>query len=163
MVVASTKAEREYPIQTRIALSDPWIEIRDGDPSARTLYERHYSCHRYLDGRRPMKCIGPGEYMLLMTPDADALFAWRRFIDASGQSGVNCSIFRNEAPHKYLSSDLIREACRLAWRRWLAMRLYTYVNPRRVRSQNPGYCFLRAGWRRCGTTKGGLFVLECLP
>jgi hypothetical protein len=24
-----------------------------------------------------------------------------------------------------------------------------------VKSSNPGYCFLRAGWTRCGETKGG--------
>jgi len=30
------------------------------------------------------------------------------------------------------------------------------INPRRVKSTNPGYCFLVAGWRRCGQTAGGL-------
>jgi hypothetical protein len=29
-----------------------------------------------------------------------------------------------------------------------------------VRSTNPGFCFLVAGWRRCGRTKGGLLILE---
>lgn len=44
-------------------------------------------------------------------------------------------------------------------------RHYTYVAPNRVRSTNPGACFLFAGWRRCGVTKGGhgrdqLVILE---
>lgn len=43
-----------------------------------------------------------------MTVDCRALFAWRKFIDKSGQQGVNCSIFRNEGPE--LSSELIIEA-----------------------------------------------------
>ena len=37
----------------------------------------------------------------------------------------------------------------LAWERWPGERLFTYVDPNKVRSFNPGYCFLRAGWDRC--------------
>jgi hypothetical protein len=29
-----------------------------------------------------------------------------------------------------------------------------------VRSANPGYCFLKAGWRQCGWTQGGKLILE---
>ena len=48
-----------------------------------------------------------------------------------------------------------------AWRRWPGARFYTYVNPRRVRSVNPGFCFKAAGWRLCGITKTRrLLVLE---
>jgi hypothetical protein len=36
----------------------------------------------------------------------------------------------------------------------------TYVDRKKVRSSNPGFCFLAAGWRRCGTTRSGLEVLE---
>jgi hypothetical protein len=43
---------------------------------------------------------------------------------------------------------------------WPHPRHYTKVNPAAVRSANPGYCFLAAGWRRCGYTKGGLLILE---
>lgn len=39
-------------------------------------------------------------------------------------------------------------------------RHYTYVDRKKVASKNPGYCFIAAGWRRCGTTAGGLLVLE---
>ncbi len=52
----------------------------------------------------------------------------------------------------------------LAWAEWGPQRLYTYVNPRRVRSSNPGYCFKQAGWRLCGVTKTRkLLILDCLP
>lgn len=37
---------------------------------------------------------------------------------------------------------------------------YTYVNPEKVRSSNPGFCFLVAGWQRCGRTRSGLLILE---
>jgi len=38
-------------------------------------------------------------------------------------------------------------------------RLYTFVNPRKIRSSNPGYCFLKAGWRKCGITKWQKLVI----
>jgi hypothetical protein len=100
--------------------------------------------------------------MVLLTQQADALFVWRKFIDRSGQRGVNCAVFRNESPH--LSSELILEAEELAWNRWPGERLYTYVNPLGITSANPGYCFKRAGWGWCGLTKKKkLVILEKLP
>lgn len=36
----------------------------------------------------------------------------------------------------------------------------TKVRPSAVRSTNPGYCFLAAGWRRAGKTQGGLTIVE---
>jgi hypothetical protein len=86
------------------------------------------------------------------------MFVWRRFIDGSGQLGINCAVFRNEGPA--LSSLLVRQADAIADHVWPGERHYTYVNPQSVRSTNPGYCFLAAGWRRCGRTKGGLLILE---
>jgi len=63
-----------------------------------------------------------------------------------------------------LSSELIRAAEVFAWDRWPGQRLYTYVNPRKVQSRNPGYCFLMAGWRKCGVTKTRrLIIFEKCP
>ena len=138
---------------------DPvWYLTKDGDLSCLALYERHYSCRRYRDGRQRRLFVGPGEKIVLRTGDADALFVWKKFIDDSGQDGVNCAVFRNEGPIR--SSDLIRQADAVADHVWPDQRHYTYVNPKAVRSVNPGYCFMAAGWRRCGRAKGGLMVLE---
>ncbi|MET0039094.1 MAG: hypothetical protein ABW041_02975 [Dehalococcoides mccartyi] len=134
-----------------------WIPVKDGDERARALYRRHYSCYHYADGRKPCLFVGPGEKMVLLNQDCTALFVWRKFIDDSGQTGVNCAVFRNESNN--LSSDMIREAQMLAWSRWPQERLYTYVNPMRIRSTNPGYCFLQAGWQHEGKTKKGLNIL----
>lgn len=143
-----------------------WLPVKDGDDRARALAARHYSWRTYRDGRIRRLFVGPGEKMVLLTVACDALFVWRKFIDKSGQRGVNCALFRNESgrgcrnsTHPHCSSRMIHEACVLAWRRWPGARLYTYVNRRAV-SANPGYCFIRAGWRRCGLTKGGLQILE---
>jgi hypothetical protein len=138
----------------------PWIQVWDGNRTAASLYDRHYS--RNPASRGDPRCAGPGEKIVLLTPCARALFVWRKFISKDQQDGVNCAIFRNEGAGR--SSDLIRAAMQLAWARWPAQRLYTYVNPRRVRSTNPGCCFKAAGWRRCGITKTRrLLVLEVLP
>jgi hypothetical protein len=141
-----------------------WMQVKDGDPRAAALYRRHYSCHRYADGRRDDPSYrnrnlfaGPGEKIVLLTPAADALFVWRKFRDASGQTGINCAVFRNES--EILSSVLILEAEQYAWARWPGERLYTYVNGQKVASSNPGYCFQVAGWRKCGVTKSRRLVI----
>lgn len=140
-----------------------WRLFRDGDPAGLALFERHYSARQYKDGRTRRLFMGPGEKMVLLTPDKDALLARRRckYPSLDGQSGACCSVFRNESRHR--SSDLIRAAMPDAWPRWPGERLYTYVNAAKVRSMNPVCCFKSAGWRRCGVTKGGLIVLEMLP
>ena len=135
-----------------------WWLTKDGDRSLIALYERHYSCHHYKDGRKRAQFVGPGESIVLRTERADAAFVWRRFIDDSGQQGVNCAFFRNQGPYK--ASELIRQADAIADHVWPGERHYTYVDPEAVRGTLPGYCFLRAGWRRCGITQGGLTVLE---
>lgn len=148
-----------------------WYEVKDGDPRGYALFRRHYSALPYLQRQRANGALfcGPGEKMVLMTTDCQAVFVWKKFIDKSGQQGINCGIFRNEGP--YLSSELILEAEQLAWQRWPGERLYTYVNPRRIKTghpksgkPNPGKCFLKAGWRRLTavTTKGQI-ILEKLP
>lgn len=145
---------------------ETWRFVRDGYPPAARLYARHYSYHEYKDKRRAspsyrnrnMIC-GPGEKHVLMTPANDALFVWKKFKDDSGQTGINCAIFRNEST--YLSSWLIEQACAIAWLRWPGERLYTYVNPRAIISHNPGYCFKIAGFNQCGITKvNKLLILE---
>ena len=142
-----------------------WWATKDGDVGCLSLYEQHYSAYRYRDGRTRKLFVGPGDKFVLRTECGRAFFVWRKFRDdcidqrtGDRQAGVNCAAFRNEGT--YLSSDLIREADAIADVCWTDSRHYTYVNPKRVRSSNPGFCFLKAGWRRCGMTKSGLLVLE---
>jgi hypothetical protein len=126
---------------------------------SRSLISRRH----YADGRKPLLFVGPGEKLVLVTPDALALFVWRKFLSITHEEGVNCAVFRNEGPK--LSSELIKAAVELAWERWPGERLYTYINPRKIRhKRDPGRCFLRAGWRHVGWTKDqGLRILEIRP
>ncbi len=143
-----------------------WLPCKDGDERAAALYRRHYSCYNYADNRRTdlsnrnrFLICGPGYKLLLMTVSCDALFVWRKFIDKSGQDGINCAVFRNESP--IISSELILEAEQIAWHRWPDQRLYTYVNEAKIKSTNPGFCFKVAGWTPCGHTKvNHLLILE---
>lgn len=147
------------PVQPWLISEGVWMHVKDANPTALDIFHRHYSYRPYKDGRKPLHFVGPGEKMVLLTADADALFVWRKFKSGDGQQGVNCAVFRNEGPVR--ASDLIIEAMTLAWGRWPGSRLYTYVNPRKLKSSNPGYCFLRAGWRKCGITRvNKLLILE---
>lgn len=135
-----------------------WVTL-DGDLDCLELYERHYSKNLKRAAWRERKLfVGPGDKLVLRTAAADAAFVWRCFKDDSGQTGVNCAVFRNESAH--LSSLLIRQADAIADEVWTDRRHYTYISSEKVASANPGYCFLMAGWRRCGMTKGGLIVME---
>lgn len=140
-----------------------WYPIRDGDPRARGLLNRHYSGRHHRAGRRPLKVLGPGEYILLMTADGGAVFAWvHNTIERLDQQvGIYCPLFRRESGP--LASLLIHEACLLAWDRWPGDRLFTYVDPGKVASRNPGYCFLQAGFRREGYSQSGKLLLARYP
>jgi hypothetical protein len=133
-----------------------WIITSDGDPEARALADRHYS--RKTKGAK-LFC-GPGEKLVLITPEKNALFVWRKNkYRQDGQNGVECTIFRNES--SYLSSELIKEAVKIARKKWPGERLFTYVNPRAIKSTDPGHCFKQAGWKVIGKNKrGNLILLE---
>lgn len=77
----------------------------------------------------------------------DKLEAWER------------TLFRNVG--KVRSSDLIREAVLLTCALWgwpPADGLITHVDASKVRSELPGYCFRRAGWRHTGQSKNGSYM-----
>lgn len=68
-------------LRLRLAAGGPWEVIRDADADGREIYRRHYSRRVYADGRDPAKFVGPGQHVVLITPELGALFVWRKFID----------------------------------------------------------------------------------
>lgn len=138
-----------------------WKLSKDGDEIALQIIKRHYSWHEYKDGRPHKLFVGPGEKIVLLGKNNDALFVWRKFILMNNQVGINCAAFRNESAQ--VSSVLILEAEEFASKRWPGQRLFTYVNSKKIKSNNPGYCFIAAGWNKCGITKcNKLIILEKL-
>lgn len=126
---------------------DGWIVTTRSDPTVRALRDRHYSTKR--PGGRT---VGPpGRVVVLRT--ADGLAGWiTHYPDPQlvldGLDALRCTLFRNEGPR--LSSELVLEAERISEATlgappdgWV-----TYVEPGKVRSANPGYCFRVAGWSR---------------
>ena len=150
-----------------------WIPTKDGDPRGLDLFRRHYSYNikrdqlkfPFAEWSSDVLFVGPGEKVVLMTADSLALFAWRKErFRMDGQTGVNGAIFHNEGSSAGRSSELIAAANRAAWERWPGDRLFTHVDPSKVRhKRDPGRCFIRAGYRLCGVTKAGLLIFECLP
>jgi len=126
------------------------------DPEMSALADRHYS--RRTVGARQF-CYA-GRKLVLRDYAGLVLFVWMWPYDElrmDGQTGYNCSIFRNESGR--LSSEIILEAEQLALDKWGPNRFYTYVDGRKIRSTNPGFCFLKAGWRKDGFSKSGLLRL----
>lgn len=142
--------------------SEHWCFTRDGDLYAYELFQRHYSAMR--NGRRKIRqFVGPGKKLVLLSKTGNALFAWRHFIDDTQpiQRGHNCAVFRNEG--NVLSSQLILEAVSIVFKRWGINRCYTFIDPAKIHSSNPGFCFKKAGWKQCGTSKNGKLILELIP
>jgi hypothetical protein len=140
----------------------PWIRVRDGNLTGLSLFKRHYSAKRKPGMQRQF--VGPGESIVLLTPDARALFVWRKErYRLDQQTGVNCAVFRNEGSEAGRASDLIEAAVSEAWKRWPGERLFTFVDPSKVRrKRDPGRCFLKAGFKLCGVTPKGLLIFERL-
>jgi len=48
----------------------------------------------------------------------------------------------------------------IVFQEWGPDRLFTYVDPSKILSANPGYCFKRAGWRFVRRMADGKHLLE---
>ena len=160
-------------------LDGHWLAVRDGDPRVAVMFARHYSYRPYKDNRRRMGrrvgFAGIGERIVLLTADETAAWVWRKFssnpemVEKYGwQTGIGCAFFRNEGSIR--SSDLIREAVDIAWRRWPGERLFTFVEDTKVGTieqrgrATAGWCYRKAGWKPCGRNADGrLTILEILP
>jgi len=134
-----------------------WKTVKRTNLTARHIADRHYS--RKTKYARDF--VGPGETQVLLTHDETALFVWQHSIRDDGQRGINCAIFRNEG--KTLSSKLILEAEKKAFEKWPNIqRFFTFINPKKIKNNgHPGWCFIKAGWKRCGMSKiNKLIILE---
>lgn len=126
------------------------------DPEMAAIADRHYS--RRTIGHRQF--LPPGRTICIRDAEGRLLFAWNWQIPekrADKQDGYYCSIFRNEGPRR--SSEVILECEGIARERWGRGRMFTYINPEKIESVNPGYCFKCAGWKREGYSAMGLHLL----
>lgn len=136
----------------------PWIVTHKGDRACRLLADRHYS--RQHVGHPMFTRLGRN--IVLRTAAGDAVWVTWLGIRDDGLQAWECTMFRNESPH--LSSDMIRAAITATISEWgqpPSDGIITYVDQSKVRSSNPGFCFLSAGFRRIGRSKRrGLVLLQ---
>ena len=140
-----------------------WSLSHHRDPASALIADRHYS--RQTPGSDQF--MPPGRKLVLSRADAVWGTSWpfAQYVRHQWAGAMLCCLFRNEG--ECLSSSLIRDA--LAATRWRypelpALGMVTFINAAKVRhKRDPGRCFLRAGFIRCGETKGGLIALQILP
>jgi hypothetical protein len=132
-----------------------WQRARRGhcDPVGLLLADGHYS------RRKPgsPQFMAPGNRIVLVSRDRQSVFGWwrpdpKRFQCAmNGLDGWTCVIFRRTGG--VLASDLLLDAesglaalapdCGSSG-------MLTYVDPPKIQSPNPGYCYKVAGWLKIG-------------
>lgn len=141
-----------------------WRMSNRFDRAALPLADRHYN--RQKPGSPQF--VPPGRCVVLLSVCGRALWVtswpfaeWVKH--RWGGAWVN-SLFRNEGAG--LSSELIVEALAATRAIWPAvpdLGLVTFVDPEEIRSTNPGFCYLKAGFERDGTTQGGLLAFRMRP
>lgn len=142
---------------------DWWLSYR-AEPVVCPLADRHYS--RQTIGSPQF--VPPGRCLVLRTKQNDAYWVsswpYQEFTKHRWAGAWMCTAFRNEGSG--LSSDLIRQAVAVTMSEWEIPELgmVTFVDASKVkRKRDPGRCFLKAGFRHVGETKGGLLAFQLLP
>ncbi len=142
-----------------------WHLSNRADYRALPIADRHYN--RQKVGSRQF--VPPGRCSVFLTERADALwvtsYPFPQYVKHEWPGSWICSCFRNESD--FLSSELIREAisatqCTIG--NPPALGMITFVNSSKVKKKrDPGRCFIKAGFRKVGYTKGGLLAFQILP
>lgn len=142
-----------------------WYRSHRADPEVVPLADRHYNRQKVGSPQ----FAPPGRCVVFKTRDVDAFWitSWpfAEYVKHAWAGAWVCSAFRNESEH--LSSELILEAIaatRTVYTEPPVLGMVTFVNAGKVRrKRDPGRCYLKAGFRRVGETKGGLIALQILP
>ena len=141
-----------------------WHLSHRADRRALPLADRHYTRQKIGSPQ----FVPPGRCLVLLTAKADALWvtSWpfADYVRHAWPGAWMCSLFRNESDT--LSSRLIREAVAVTRWRYGKAPLFSFITfvdeGKVIPKRNPGYCYLKAGWKVCGRTKGGLLALQLL-
>ena len=144
-----------------------WRLSHRADPFARKIADRHYN--RQKPGTPQFAPTGSCVVFSAETDTGRAFwitsFPFAEWVKHEWAGAWVCSAFRNEGAGK--ASKMIREAVaatRAHYGEPPALGMVTFVNPDKVRDKaNPGHCFIIAGFRPCGYTKGGLLALQMTP
>lgn len=134
------------------------------DRQALPLADRHYNRRKVGSPQY----VPPGRCVCLLSVCGRALWvsSWpfAQYVRHRWPGTWVNSLFRNEGAG--LSSELVIEALaatRAVWGEPPALGLVTFVDARKIRSTNPGFCYLQAGGIPDGYTEGGLRAIRFTP
>lgn len=141
--------------------NQPWTLSWRADPRGKALADRHYNRQTPTSAQ----FVPPGRDLVLITDGALWVTSWPEYAQHAWRGAWINSTFRRERGP--IASELIRAAVAATRWRWPQvpdLGMVTFVDPARVRhKRDPGRCYLRAGFRRVGSTQGGLLALQLLP
>ncbi len=144
-----------------------WTLSNRFDREALPLADRHYNRRKVGSPQ----FVPPGRCVVLRQPQALWVTSWpfAQYVRHAWAGAWVNSLFRSEGAGK--ASDLILEAIAVTRSIWQPPELgiITFVSPKHVppkmRRGQPiyGFCYLKAGFRHVGFTKGGLWAWQMLP
>lgn len=139
------------------------------DAESLPLADRHYNRRKVGSPQ----FVPPGRCLVLRATCNRALWvtSWPfpQYVRHAWPGAWVNSLFRSEGAG--IASELIREAVAVTRSIWQAPELgmVSFVNPKHVKPTIRrgqaiyGYCYLRAGFKHVGETKGGLWAWQMLP
>lgn len=147
-----------------------WCQSHRADPAAKILADRHYNRQK----PESLQFVPPGGCAVFITGCLRAFWVTSaplaEFVKHEWPGAWMCSAFRNEGAGR--AQDLIREAV-AASRHQLGdcppLGMVTFINRKHVRPTMVrgvkvwGWTWIKAGFRPCGETKGGLLAFRLDP
>jgi hypothetical protein len=144
-----------------------WRLSTRADRFARDIADRHYNRQKIGSPQ----FVPPGRCLVLTAETSTGRALWvsswpfAEYVKHAWGGAWLCSAFRNEGAGK--ASDLIRQAVaatRYFWGEPPPLGMVTFVDRAKITPKaDPGHCFIIAGFRPVGETKGGLPALQLLP
>jgi hypothetical protein len=133
------------------------------DPAAAAIADRHYNRQKI----GAAQFVPPGRCVVFRSVDGQSVWttSWPfpEFVQHAWPGAWINSLFRREGGD-VVASEMIRFAVAHTLAHWPDapdLGMVTFVDPGKVRAKrNPGYCYLKAGFKLVGETKGGLLAFQ---
>ena len=144
-----------------------WTLSHRADVNALPLADRHYNRQKIGSPQ----FVPPGRCLVLLCDGALWVTSWpfAQYVRHAWPGAWVNSLFRKECSGQ--ASTMIREAIAATRSIWTPPELgiITFVDPKHVPGtivhgeRIYGYCYLKAGFKHVGFTKGGLWAWQMLP
>jgi hypothetical protein len=141
-----------------------WTISYRADPLAVGIADRHYN--RQKPGTPQF--VPPGRCLVLLSDQAVWVTSWPfpEYVKHAWPGAWINSSFRREGGSMIASEMILQAVAATRWhfRESPSLGMVTFVDGSKVRrKRDPGRCYLRAGFKAVGETKGGLLAFQMLP